>query len=63
MLNWASRRIPVYLVNMALLSESVLASFYAALLLDEIPPAEFYLGALLIIISITMVFKWSNLKQ
>ncbi len=57
LLNWASRRMPVYLVNMALLSESVLAASYAALLLNEIPPPEFYFGALLIIISIVMVFR------
>ena len=57
LLNWASRHIPVYRVNMALLSESVLATIYAAILLDEIPHALFYVGALLIIGAIVSVFR------
>lgn len=57
LLNWASRHIPVYRVNMALLSESVLATIYAAILLDEIPHSLFYLGALLIIGAIVSVFR------
>jgi len=55
-LNWASRYMPVYKVNMALLSESVLATVYAALLLDEIPLMEFYFGAVLIITAIVSIF-------
>lgn len=47
-LNWASRRIPVYIVNTALLSESVLATVYAAFILNEIPGLYFYPGAILI---------------
>ena len=57
LLNRASRHMPVYLVNMALLSESVLATAYAAILLDEIPVLWFYLGALFILYAIFMVFK------
>jgi drug/metabolite transporter (DMT)-like permease len=56
MLNFASRYIPVYKVNMALLSESVLATIYAGLLLNEIPGVRFYIGAVLIILAIGSVF-------
>jgi len=57
LMNWAARHIPVYLVNMAMLTESLLATLYAALLLNEIPQGTFYLGALFILISIWLVFK------
>jgi len=57
LMNWAARHIRVYLVNMALLSESVLATLYAAVLLNEIPQGRFYLGALFILVSIWLVFK------
>ncbi len=52
MLNWASRRIEIYRVNMVLLSESVFATLLAALLLNEYPPYAFYMGALLILAGI-----------
>ncbi len=52
MLNWASRRIETYKVNMVLLSESVFATLLAALLLNEYPAYEFYLGAALILAGI-----------
>ena len=55
-LNWASRKIPVYKVNMAFLGEAVLATTYAALLLNEIPPADFYIGAILILGGILSIF-------
>ena len=55
-LNWASRKIPVYKVNMAFLSEAVLATIYAALLLDEVPPQDFYIGAALILSAIISIF-------
>lgn len=61
-LNWASRKIPVYKVNMAFLSEAVLATIYAALLLDEIPQIQFYIGAFLIISAIVTVFLPRKLK-
>ncbi len=57
LLNWASRRMPIYKVNMALLGEAVLATFYAAILLNEIPSLNFYIGAILILISIGLVFR------
>lgn len=56
-LNWASRRMVVYKVNMALLSESIMATIYAALLLDQIPAWNFYLGAVMILFSVYIVFK------
>lgn len=62
LLNWASRRMPVFLVNMALLSESVLATIYAALLLNEIPPVSFYFGAFLILASIIVVFRKESIN-
>jgi drug/metabolite transporter (DMT)-like permease len=56
-LNWASRKIPVYYVNTALLSEAVLATVLAALILQEIPGINFYIGAVLIIISVIRIFR------
>ena len=56
LLNWASRRMPVYLVNMALLLESVLATAMAAVFFYEIPDTLFLFGALLILCSIGWVF-------
>jgi len=55
-LNWASRRMPVYKVNMAMLGEAVLATFYAAILLNELPGVNFYAGAVLIIMAIVLIF-------
>ncbi|MEJ2054573.1 MAG: DMT family transporter, partial [Calditrichaceae bacterium] len=55
-LNWASRKIPVYKVNMAFLSEAVLATIYAALLLNELPSTDFFIGAVLILSAITGLF-------
>ncbi len=60
-LNWASRRIPVYIVNTALLSESVLATVYAALILGEIPGLLFYIGAILIINAV-IIALWIQKK-
>jgi len=63
MLNWASRKMPVYRVNMVLLSESVLATLMAALFLSEFPDSMFYIGALLILSSIGWIFfkeKFTN---
>ncbi|MBD3225709.1 MAG: EamA family transporter [Caldithrix sp.] len=56
LLNWSAQRIPVYKVNMALLGESILATVFAALLLDEYPHLQFYFGAGLILCGIIMVF-------
>ncbi|MBN1853084.1 MAG: DMT family transporter [Pirellulales bacterium] len=59
-LNWASRKIPVYIVNMTLLGEAVLATLYAALVLDEWPHRHFYIGAALIVASILSVFVFNR---
>jgi len=59
-LNWASQRMPVYKVNLALLLESVLATIYAAFLLTEIPTLSFYPGALLILNAVYLGVK--NMK-
>ncbi len=56
LLNWASRKMPVYLVNLAMQGEAVLATLFAALLLKEIPTASFYPGALLILIAVSFIF-------
>lgn len=55
-LNWASRKMEIFKVNMALFGESILATSLAAILLGEIPNMEFYFGALLIIAAILSVF-------
>ncbi len=56
LLNWASRKMPVYLVNLAMQGEAVLATVYAFLLLNEHPGKHFYLGATIIIIAIGFIF-------
>lgn len=66
MLNWASRKMPVYRVNMVLLSESVLATLMAALFLSEFPDSMFYIGASLILSSIGWIFfkeKFTNTSE
>ena len=56
-LNWASQRMPVYRVNLALLAESVLATLYAAVFLMEFPPLRFYPGAVLILVAMYLGIK------
>ena len=56
LLNWASRKMPVYLVNLAMQGEAVLATFYAFLLLDEHPGGHFYAGAILILFAVSFIF-------
>ncbi len=56
LLNWASRRMPVYLVNLAMQGEAVLATLFAALLLNETPSQRFYFGAFLIILAVSIIF-------
>ncbi len=57
LLNWSSRRMPIYRVNMALLSESVLATAMAFFFLSEKPELIFLLGAVLILMGIGWVFR------
>jgi len=56
-LNWASRKMEIYKVNIFLLIEAVLATIYAALLLGEIPKMTFYFGAALILSAVYLVFS------
>lgn len=56
LLNRASRYIPVYRVNSALLAESVLATSMAWMFLGETPEKTFLVGALLILVSISWIF-------
>lgn len=52
LLNWASRKIEIYKVNLMLLLEPVLATIMGILFLYEFPKINFYIGALLIISSL-----------
>lgn len=56
-LNWAVRRLRAYLVNLTVLGEPVLATFYAFLVFGEIPPALVYPGALLIGTGVVLAFS------
>ncbi len=56
LLNWASRKMPVYLVNLSMQGEAVLATLLAALFLQEKPPPLFYLGAFLILMAVSFIF-------
>jgi drug/metabolite transporter (DMT)-like permease len=60
LLNWAARKMPVYLVNLAMQAEAVLASLYAAWLLQEYPGWSFVPGALLILIAVSFIFLAQN---
>ncbi len=60
LLNWASRKMPVYLVNLAMQGEAVLATAFAAFLLNETPGATFYPGAALILIAVSFIFLNRN---
>ncbi len=62
LLNWASRKMPVYLVNLAMQGEAVLATLYAFWLLQERPSALFYPGALLILLAVGFIFVHRDKK-
>jgi drug/metabolite transporter (DMT)-like permease len=55
LLNWASRKIEIYKVNLMLLLEPILATLMGILFLFEFPKINFYLGALLIVFSLSFV--------
>lgn len=57
LLNWASRKIPVYKVNIAALGEPILAAFLAFPLFGELPYGWFYAGAALVITGIVMALR------
>jgi drug/metabolite transporter (DMT)-like permease len=54
-LNWASRQIEIYKVNLVLLLEPVLATMSGIIFLSELPPLNFYFGAGLIISSLWLL--------
>jgi drug/metabolite transporter (DMT)-like permease len=51
-LNWASRHIEIFKVNLVLLLEPVLATLSGIIFLAEFPPPNFYIGAGLILLSL-----------
>lgn len=55
LLNWASRKIEIYKVNLMLLLEPVLATIMGILFLYELPALSFYLGAALIIFALLFI--------
>jgi len=55
LLNWASRHLEIYKVNLALLLEPVLATIGGMAFMNEFPGAPFYWGAGLIILSVGLL--------
>ncbi|MGD9899317.1 MAG: DMT family transporter, partial [Calditrichaceae bacterium] len=60
LLNWASRKIEVFKINIALLAEPVLATIYAVFFFDEYPGLTFFVGALFILSSILTIFSYER---
>jgi drug/metabolite transporter (DMT)-like permease len=59
-LNWASRHMEIYKVNLVLLLEPVLATLAGIFLLSELPPSNFYFGAGLILVSLLYLMHMEN---
>jgi drug/metabolite transporter (DMT)-like permease len=55
-LNWSSRHLHIYKVNLVLLLEPVLATLSGMLFLAEFPANQFYIGAALILVSLAFLF-------
>jgi len=55
LLNWASRKIEIYKVNLMLLLEPVLATLMGIIFILEYPSSSFYLGAFLIILALLFI--------
>jgi len=55
-LNWSSRHLQIYKVNLVLLLEPVMATLSGMLLLSEFPAERFYIGAALILVSLAFLF-------
>ncbi len=60
LLNWVSRHLEIYKVNLAMLLEPVLATIAGMLIFMEFPDPLFYLGAVLIFIALTRVMLVSR---
>jgi drug/metabolite transporter (DMT)-like permease len=63
LLNWASRNIEVYKVNLAMLLEPVLATLAGMWLFLEYPQFNFYPGAALIIVSMVYLIIMENRRS
>jgi drug/metabolite transporter (DMT)-like permease len=62
-LNWSVRRLRAYVVNLAVLGEPVLASFYALWIFGEAPPIAVYPGALLIGAGVALAVAGERRRQ
>jgi len=60
LLNWASRKMEIFKVNLTLLLEPVLATLSGMILIAEFPHVWFYPGAILIIASIGFLIIQNN---
>ena len=56
-LNWSSRHIQIFKVNLVMLMEPVLATLSGIIFISEFPQSTFYLGAGLILISLWFLIK------
>jgi len=56
LLNWASRHLEIFKVNLSLLLEPVIATICGMVLFYEYPSINFYMGATLILISVGWLF-------
>ena len=63
LLNWASRKIEIYKVNLMLLLEPVLATLMAIIFIYEFPKINFYLGAALIIFSLIFITYFEKKRK
>jgi drug/metabolite transporter (DMT)-like permease len=63
LLNWASRHLEIYKVNLALLLEPVLATIGGIILFAEFPGMHFYGGAGLIILSVGLLVYLENSRK
>jgi drug/metabolite transporter (DMT)-like permease len=59
-LNWASRHIEIFKVNLMLLLEPILATTMGILFISEYPPQTFYIGAGLILLSLWFLVYLEN---
>jgi len=63
LLNWSSRRIEIYKVNLVLLLEPILATIGGMIFFVEFPPLRFYAGALLIVFSVSFIVYTESIKK
>jgi len=62
-LNWASRHMEIYKVNLVLLLEPVLATLSGIIFLSEFPSPNFYFGAGLILLSLWYLMYSENFRS